>query len=108
MMDEGEEYYSREDDRDGAPHAYRPITPITPFLALPDDDGVAAVRVVGIRPSVNDPDVFPVYHNQASRGSRSMGCDRRLDLVRPCRAKRALLLCGAHRWLTSWLTGAYG
>jgi hypothetical protein len=58
MMDEGKEYYSREDDRDGAPHAYRPITPITPFLALPDDDGVAAVRVVGIRPSVNDPDVF--------------------------------------------------
>ena len=58
MMDEGKEYYSREDDRYGAPHAYRPITPITPFLALPDDDGVTAVCVVGIRPSVNDPDVF--------------------------------------------------
>jgi hypothetical protein len=68
MSDDEDEYYSPSDDCAEAP-AFRPITPITPFLALPDGDEIVAVRVVGIRPSADDPDVFEfVVIKQADDG----------------------------------------
>jgi hypothetical protein len=82
MSDVENEYYSPGDDRADEP-PYRPITPITPFSALPDSDEVAAIRVIGIRPSADDPDVFEfIVIKQAVDGEAwvatvdTVSCDR--------------------------------
>jgi hypothetical protein len=81
MTNDDKEYYSGDDDRAEVP-AFRPITPITPFPALSDDDEVVAVRVIGICPSADDPDVFEfVVIKQAGDGeawvaiAESISCD---------------------------------
>jgi hypothetical protein len=68
---------SKEDDYRFQPdeplRPARPITPITPFLALPDNDEIVAVRVIGVRPSADDPEVFEfVVIKQGSDGEAGL------------------------------------